>query len=258
MRPTVAPFIVAVVVTAACGGSSSDVASPSQPPLPVGVETAHYTFHYAQGDSVNAAWQEPYHEWATARLGVTLPKRIGYYKYQSRQAMGEHTGHYNTNGYADTDRLEIHTLWATDNHEVVHLFMSTVGQSTGLFSEGVAVAFQCDPAAGDFESRFNGEEVHHAARRYLASGELVLPLSRIIETQGFRAITDSTMSYREAGSFVRFLIDRYGLDRFLAFYGSGVVVDSTAVTISSRFASTMGVSIEDAEAAWLQLLRDGT
>jgi hypothetical protein len=236
-----------------CGGDA--VSTAAAPPLPLALQTAHYSFYCASGDGVDAGWQEAYHEWATARLGVRLPGRIGYYKYRSRQEMGVHTGRYNTNGYSDAARLEIHTLWATDNHEVVHLFMSTIGQSSALFSEGVAVAFQADPVHGAYESVFNGEEVHRSARRYLDAGSLVLPLDRIVETKGFRAVSDEVLAYREAGSFVRFLIDGYGLDRLLAFYRSGTSPDETREAIKGHFNTTFGVAFEEAEAEWLDMLR---
>ena len=250
----VAALGLALLTAAGCG---SNPAAPSIPPLPVASETEHYVFHAAAGDAVNAAWQETYHQWALGRLGVQPSRKIGYYKYRSQQDMGEHTGRYNTNGYADVARFEIHTLWPTDNHEVVHLLTSLVGDSTALFSEGIAVAFQTDPANGRFDSVFNGEEVHHAARRYLESGQLVLPLDRIVDSAGFRAVTDSVLSYREAGSFVRFLIDRYGLDAVLTLFRGGAYSD-TAQTVKTRFQAAFGVALDEAEAAWLAMLREGS
>jgi hypothetical protein len=242
----------------AAAGCDSPPSSPSRSPLPVAAETAHYVFHAGQGDTLDTAWQEAYHSWAIGRLGVQPARKIGYYKYTSRTDMGDRTGRYNTNGYADPAAFEIHTLWPTDNHEVVHLFMSLVGQSTALFSEGMAVAFQTDPVRGIFESRFNGEEVHAAARRYLAAGQLVLPLDRIVETNGFRSISDSTLSYRQAGSFVRFLIDHYGLEQVLAFFRSGGSATDTAATVKAGFRAALGATFEEAEAAWLEMLRTGT
>ncbi len=250
----VALALGALVVLGGCGGNKTPT-SGTVPPLPIGAETAHFVFHYAPGNTADASWEETYHVWATGRLGLTLSQKIGYYRYQSRQDVGDHTGNYNTNGFADPIRMEIHTLWGTDNHEVVHLYMSTFGQSTSLFSEGIAVAFQTDPSHGDSRSMFNGVEVHQACRDYLATGQLVLPLDRIVENSGFRAITDATLAYREAGSFVRFLIDRYGLDRFIAFYKSGVTLNDTKDVIKPRFAGAIGVSLEDAEAAWLEFLK---
>jgi hypothetical protein len=254
MRSIGTLIAIALLAAAGCGGTSGP-AAPGAAPLPIVADTAHYTFYCAPGDSVDAQWQETYHEWATARLGVQLSRKIGYFKYRSRQDMGDHTGRYNTNGYADTARGEIHTLWSTDNHEVVHLFMAALGDAPGLFSEGVAVAFQTDPARADFQSRINGEEIHHAARRYLDSGLLVLPLDRIIETSGFRSLPDSTLSYCEAGSFVRFLMDRFGLDRVVGFFQSGVRSDDLRAAIKSRFRDAFGFEFEHAEAEWLEVLR---
>ena len=249
-----ASIVLTVLVTAGCGGSSPS--SPSETPLPVVAETEHYVFHAASAGSVDTAWQEVYHRWAVGRLGVQPPRKIGYYKYTSRQDMGDHTGKYNTNAYADTSAFEIHTLFSTDNHEVVHLFMSLIGDAPGLFSEGIAVAFSTDPKAGDFESKFNGVEVHAAARTYLETGQLVLPLDRILENKSFRDIPDSVLSYREAGSFVRFLIDRYGLDRVLALFPGGSYTDSAAA-IRGRFEAAFSVTVAQAEDAWLEMLRSG-
>jgi len=246
---------LAILAVAACGSSP---ASPSAPPLPVSSETEHYVFHAAAGDTVDGAWQEAYHQWAVSRLGVQPGRKIGYYKYTSRTDMGDHTGSYNTNAYADPVRFEIHTLWPTDNHEVVHLFMSLIGESTALFSEGMAVAFQTDPVKGVLESRFNGEEVHSAARRYLQGGQLVLPLDRIIETSGFRSIADPTLAYREAGSFMRFLIDRHGLETVLAFFRAGGSPTDGAETLKTRFRAAFGQTFGEAEVAWLDMLRAGT
>jgi hypothetical protein len=252
----VAAITLAASMAAGCGGSSPS--SPSKAPLPVAAETDHYVFHAAAGDRIDTAWQEAYPQWAVGRLGVQTGRKIGYYKYTSRQDMGDHTGSYNTNGYADIATFAIHTLFSTDNHEVVHLFMSLIGDPTALFAEGIAVAFQTDPVAGSFESRYAGEEVHASARRYLLAGQLVLPLDRIIESSGFRAIADTTLAYREAGSFVRFLIDRYGLEKVLAFFRSGGSYSDTAAAVKARFRPALGVTLEEAEAAWLEMLRGET
>jgi hypothetical protein len=241
------------VAAAQCGGSSGPT-SPSQTPLPVVNETANFRYHYASGDQVDGGWMETYHAWATTRLGIRVPQKIDYYKYQSRSAMGDHTGHYNTNAFANPERFEIHTLWPTDNHEVVHVYTALVGRPSDFFNEGIAVAFQTNPATGDFESVFNGQQVHSACRQYLQLGTLVVPLDRIITTTGFRAVTDDVLSYRESGSFVRFAIDRYGIERVLEFFRvSGR--DDSAATIKTRFQTALGVSLESAETDWLAMLR---
>jgi hypothetical protein len=253
LRAPIIPVLPLLLMLAACGGSGGPTA-PTQTPLPVANESASFRYHYAEADRVDADWQETYHAWATARLGVRLPQKIEYYKYQSRQDMGNHTGNYGTNGFAEPARFELHTLWPTDNHEVVHIYTALVGRPSDFFNEGIAVAFQTNPATSRFESVFNGQEVHQACAQYLQNGTLVVPLNRIVLTNDFRAIGDSVLSYREAGSFLRFMIDRYSLERVLEFFRISSRTDSIA-TISVRFQTALGVSIEDAEAAWLAMLR---
>jgi hypothetical protein len=246
--------ILALSAAAGCGGSAGPT-TPSLPPLPVANESASFRYHYVAGDRVDADWQETYHSWATARLGVSLAQKIEYHKYQSRQAMGERTGNYNTNGFAEPSRFEIHTLWPTDNHEVVHVYTALIGRPSDFFNEGIAVAFQTNPAAGDFESVFNGQQVHNACSQYLQAGTLVLPLDRIVSTTAFRAVGDQVLSYREAGSFVRFAIDRFGITRVLQFFRISSRTDSLA-TIQERFQSAFGLSMEAVESEWTAMLRN--
>lgn len=251
--PFVPLFVPLILMLAACGGSGGPTA-PTQTPLPAASESASFRYHYAAGDRVDADWQETYHAWATAQLGLHVPQKIEYHKYQSRQDMGNHTGNYGTNGFAEPARFELHTLWPTDNHEVVHIYTALVGRPSDFFNEGIAVAFQTNPATSRFESVFNGQEVHQACAQYLGNGTLVLPLTRVAQTSDFRAITDSVLSYREAGSFVRFMIDRYGIARVLEFFRISSRTDSIP-TINARFQTALGVSLEDAETAWLTMLR---
>ena len=169
--------------------------------------------------------------------------------------MGDHTGNYNTNGFAEPASFELHTLWPTDNHEVVHIYTALVGRPSDFFNEGIAVAFQTNPAASQFESVFNGQEVHQACRQYLQAGTLVVPLDRVITTSDFRAVSDTVLSYRQAGSFMRFVLDRYGVQRTLDFFRASSSSDSLA-TIKARFPAAFGVSIGTVESDWLAMLRN--
>lgn len=243
---------VAVVLlqAAACGSSSDTPSGPTASSLPLAAESSNFRYYYSPGDTVQIDRQEAFHAWAVARLGVAMPQRIDYRKYTSRDDMGSKTGRYNTNAYAEPALFTLHTLWTWDNHETVHIYTALVGRPSDFFNEGIAVAFQTDPMNGDFEPRFNGEQVHAAARRYRQLGQLVLPLSNIVTSTGFRSITDSTLSYREAGSFVAFLIDRFGLDRVLAFFRASTRDDALSV-VESRFQQAFGTALADAEAEWL-------
>ena len=242
-------FILALVVAAAC----ESPAAPSPFTLTERIETPHFIFRMSAGDKVDTVWQEAYHEWAVAALQVTITRPITYNKYLSRVHMGDVTGTYNANGYANAEgsAFEIHTLWATDNHEVVHLYSSAFGRTVALFSEGLAVAFQVNAPAGETVPKWSGTPVHTLARTFRAQGRLA-PLLSIAATNSFRAI-DPNLSYPEAGSFVRFLIDTHGLDAIKRLYAASQPSDS-AERIAATFTSVYGVSLTDAERAWWMML----
>jgi hypothetical protein len=184
-------------------------------------------------------------------LGVTSLRKITYNKYTSRAHMQAVVGVGNTNAYADRNAYAIHTLWPTDNHEVVHLFTSTWGDPVALVNEGVAVAFQIDPSR-DLTPRWSGSALHDLARQFRQQGRLV-PLARLAETASFRA-EDSNVTYPEAGSFMRWLIDEYGLDRVRALYARATGPNEGAAGVRASFAAVYGRSLDDLESAWQAML----
>lgn len=239
-------LLIAALLSAACGDNNP--VSPSDV-LTATLESASFSYRFSPGENPEVNRQEAHHAWATARLGIVLPQRVIYNKYRSREQMREATGRGDTNGFAEPERFTVHTLWPWDNHEPVHVYTALIGRPSDFFEEGMAVAFQTDPAAGDFESRFNGQRVHEAAAGYRRTGQL-RPLDHIVETSSFRSVADSTLAYRQAGSFMRFLIDRHGLERVKNFFRISGRSDSKAV-IAQRFEAVFDRPLEAAEAEWL-------
>jgi hypothetical protein len=251
-RLLVAFLFATAVLVASCGDSPTGPSSTAS--LPLVRETAAMRYYHEPGDAIDFDRQEAFNAWALTRLGVQPPRPVEYRKYFDRAAMGRYTGNGNTNGFAEPELWRFHTIWPFDNHEVVHVYSAMVGRPSDFFNEGLAVALQTDPFGHDFVVRFNGQSVHEACRAYLAAGTLPRPLSSYVTTQGFRAISDTVLSYRMAGSFVLFLTDGYGMDAMEAFM-RGASRDDSLSTIRGRMVSTFGVSLEDAEAIWLALIR---
>ena len=81
--------VTLALAAAACGGSPTSPSESSARPLDRTIETTSYEFRYSEGDSVDASWQEAYHAWAVAALQVSVPRKIRYNKYTSRQHMGD-------------------------------------------------------------------------------------------------------------------------------------------------------------------------
>lgn len=241
--------IVLVSAAVACGSP----AAPTATPLPLQHETAGMKYYHATGDTIDVDWQETYNAWAIERLGVRPPQPLEYYKYRSKADMGAHIGVYTTNGYNEAELFRIHSIWSTDNHEVVHVLSALIGRPSDFFNEGFAVSFQTDPKRGDLSVRFNGMQVHDACRDYRGSGAMPHPLVDYVTTSRFRSIQDTVMSYRMAGSFMLHLTERFGLPSVLEFLRGGGANESLA-TIQARMQTVFGVSLEDAESSWLQML----
>lgn len=248
------PGAVALALVACNQGSPTGPTSTT--PLPFVRESATMRYYYEAGDTVDVERQEAYNAWALARLGVQPPQPVEYRKYQSREAMGRYTGNAGTNGFAEPALWRFHTIWPFDNHEVVHVYTAMVGRPSDFFNEGIAVSFQTDPARAIFTASFNGLDVHEASRGYLQSNQLPLPVSRYVTTTEFRTIPDQVLSYRFAGSFVRYLTERFGMPAVLAFF-RGSTRDDSLASIRVRVQDAFGRTLDDIEAAWLVFLRSG-
>lgn len=250
----VAALALALLLAVGCGGNT-----PTGPTATSGLpflrETPTMRVFAEPGDSVDTDWQEVYNAWALARLGLQPIRKVEYRKYTSRDAMGRYTGSYNTNGFAEPADWRFHTIWPRDNHEIVHVYTAPLGRPSDFFNEGLAVAFQTDPAAGVFAARFNGQDVHEACRSYLAAGQLPLPLSNYVTTTPFRSIQDQVLSYRVAGSFVRFLIERQGMTAVLDLVRQAGGRDESLSAIRTRTETVFRRSLDELEADWLAMLR---
>lgn len=245
----------AVLIFAAGCGRDTPTGPSAASPLPFLRETATMRVYAEPGDQVDTDWQEAYNTWALAQLGVQPPRKVEYRKYASREVMGRYTGNFTTNGFAEPADWRFHTIWPRDNHEIVHVYTAPFGRPSDFFNEGLAVAFQTDPVAGLFAARFNGQDVHEACRASLSAGQLPLPLAGYVTTTPFRNIQDQVLSYRYAGSFVRFLIEGQGLPAVIEFFRQSGGRDESLAAIRVRTQGVFGRSLEDLEAAWLAMLR---
>lgn len=247
--PRLACVLLVCTFVSTCGGSSPTGPSASGPALTEIVTTAHFEFRYSRGDSIDTAWQEAFHEWATRELQVTVTRPIVYSKYLSPMHMlALHYGPGNVNAWADPDLFTVHTIWPTDNHETIHLYSSTIGRMTSLFNEGLAVAFQVDPMRGDMTPRWNNRHVHDIAASLRASGRLV-PLGSVLTIDAWRGL-DSQVSYPMAGSFVRFLLDAHGGIGPIRQLFAGSTQTDAPTLVRSKFEAAYGRTLEALEADW--------
>lgn len=237
---------IAAVFFVSCGDKSSSTGpSFTSRPLNQRYDTADITFYYAEGDSVNAAYQQAFHEWAVPYLGITLPQRLRYYKYFDNSHMQEITGQ-TYGSWADPERYAIHSVEEQQGHEAIHVYSSVIGWPSDFFTEGIACALDINPFTGE-EVPFFGAPVHTICRNWLSEGSLY-PLQDIVANDGFWD-RSWRQTYPQAGSFTQFVIDEFGLETLKSLFRAIDDYDSTE-TILNAFESVVGIPLEEAERLW--------
>ena len=219
-------LIAGFSLLAACGGEAPPTLANT---LTETQTSAHYIYHYTPGDSVNPVYQEAFYNWDSAQLSVNLGQKIQYYKFTDANQKQQLTGMAG-NGNADPSTDSIYSIWPKDNHETTHLLTATIGMPTPFINEGMAVANQTDPLDKIYTPDWNGNSPHHWAKQYLQAGQLPA-LSSLLDKSAFEAF-DPNMSYPIAGSFIRYLIDTYGITAVLKLFPGASYSDSPSTTMS--------------------------
>lgn len=226
------------------------------------VESEHFVFFHAPGDRVWPDRQDVFHRWAIQYLDVGVAGKITYFKFATPEdmeaAIGQRGG-----GRAYPWALSVATVHSWHPHEAFHIYGALLCQqgTIRLYNEGLVVAHEFDPLNENWVSQWNRRELDEPyiyAEQILehrAAG-ILYPIEDILESEDFNRISrehGSRVLYDEAGMFVDYLIDQHGLDTMKEAYCS-VEYEDNRETIKERFADVFGITVGDAEQAWLAYL----
>ncbi|MBU2595813.1 hypothetical protein KJ713_03220 [Patescibacteria group bacterium] len=180
-------------------------------------KSRHYIFHYFPNSLAEKEIKEivknqeaTYFE-ILDFLGVKNNKIINYFLYPDNKIKGEMMGD-DGNGNTVRDKFEVHAVYKQDikcigAHEDTHLLSLPLGLSVELFREGLA----------EFMSKTWHHKSHNFwVRKYLTENKIP-DLSVIIDDEKWDKI-DDMVSYPCAGSFVKFLIRKFGKEKFFELY----------------------------------------
>ena len=182
--------------------------------------TAHFRFHVEQGSDAHARLPVFMARFERDRRAVLdllgeprYPQRIDVFIVDARADLAALFGR-ETNGVAQY-RTNVIGIVATPEwsaataHEVLHVIAMNLWGVTELWlNEGLAVY-----AAGNW----HGSDLHETAAALMAADDAI-PLRRLIAN--FRA-QEEARAYPLAGSFVRFLHERFGDDALRAIWERG-------------------------------------
>ncbi|UCG59840.1 MAG: hypothetical protein JSU70_10030 [Phycisphaerales bacterium] len=106
-------------------------------------------------------------------------------------------------------------------HETTHVLMRPYGSPPALFNEGLAVYMSERLGAHALDAMGGGESSVYERVRELRSKNQWIPLEELLTyTEIGSGKTNPPVAYPEAASFVKFLVETYGKERFLKAYGT--------------------------------------
>lgn len=154
-------------------------------------------------------------------LGITSKVRIQLILFEDGQRKHWETGHQG-NGWAFGNTIvEVYNekTKLDPYHETVHILMRPFGNPPALFNEGFAVYMSERLGASSLRYLSGGEsKIYERVRKLKAKNELW----ELKELVGFTEIgsmkTRPPVAYPQAASFVKFLVETYGKERFLEVY----------------------------------------
>jgi prepilin-type processing-associated H-X9-DG protein len=154
-------------------------------------------------------------------LDITSRVRIRLILFEDGQRKHWETGHQG-NGWAFGNTIvEVYNekTKLDPYHETVHILMRPFGNPPALFNEGFAVYMSERLGANSLRYLGGGEsEIYERVKELKAKNELW----ELRELLGFTEIgsmkTRPPVAYPQAASFVKFLVEKYGKERFLDIY----------------------------------------
>jgi prepilin-type processing-associated H-X9-DG protein len=223
--------------------------------------TAHFDIYYFKNstaareiDQIGGQKDEGFQE-VCRFLGKDSDVRIRLVLFEDGQTKRNATGHQGAGWayghtivevYNEKEKLDPY-------HETAHILMSPLGNPPALFNEGFATYMSERLGTHALDNLGGGQAtLHQRAGELKARGDWI-ELPRLLSfTEIGSKRTRPPVAYAEAGSFVKFLIEAYGKDKFLQAYGTLQNSDTTTVRQENlrKLAAIYGRPVAELGAQW--------
>ena len=128
-------------------------------------------------------------------------------------------------------------------HEPTHVIATSQGKPNRYLDEGLAVFMQ-EKFGADKSYPNMGEDVHRVTARLIKKVGEPVSIYKLEETRNSSMVGDlRRLAYLQEGSFVRYLIEKYGLDGFMAMYEG------------KSYEKVYKKSLEELERDWKEFIR---
>lgn len=247
------------------------------------IEIEHFVFYASEEKEVDIESQERFYKYVAKLFEIEPEEKITYIKCKNsehiQKIMGKEIKGIDgySGGYKDKNKNYVPLILSTkewENHELIHTFQHLISETTSFFCEGLATAYEIDISKTGHPSPpyvrwFPGKLslnwylqnlIIKREQQYIDITEILT--SEDFEIDGHRIIKiwlddlyRLNIVYIEAGSFVRYLLDSYGLKTFFRFLKISDPSDSK-LEIEKKFLKIYGISIREIEKQWLNFLRE--
>ncbi len=178
-------------------------------------ETKYFVCHYTEGNAptpLQTRGLDEFYEELSSYLDLSLERKIDYYNCDSTKEVGQFFGMAPAVGRGHILNYAVAATSWRSFHEVVHVLLGQIcrKQPTSLIIEGSACYF----GGTSLVTR----EAQLLWTKTLVENKESLPISTISREEGFWSAEDMNDPYAEAGSFVGFLIETYGISKFKELY----------------------------------------
>jgi carbohydrate-binding DOMON domain-containing protein len=184
-------------------------------------------------------------------MKFSFDDKVEYYKASSPQECGRLLTQPPFNGLAAVTcqdsipwfQIAVSTTF-NNPHEVMHIISLSSGipYSNLFFSEGIAVAYG--------GTTFQTAEYAHIYSRNVLDKTKYIPIKRLLTMNKRDFLRLNYITYQESGSFVRYLVDEYGIDKLRDFISK---FDSSG-DLDAQSMSVFNSSLDDLEKKWKEYL----
>jgi len=228
---------------------------PREAPLDQRMESLHFIFYYAKGDTIteeNIKEIETHFTGFCKDFDVSLSAKIDYYKYASREHKKFHTDRSGDSLAILKPQNDIHTIYPTNVHEMVHILAQYFGNPPLFLSEGIAVAYPGYYTLGYARYGYiKKRNLNERVKSLRKKGELI-PLEQLLDVKIFME-NGGDRSYVPSGSFVRYIIDKYGTGKFKDLY-STVKWDTSPGDFKKTFKQIYSIEFKKASEEWMKFV----
>jgi len=201
---------------------------------------------YAEGgkpSEATAAAVEDYVRKVCLVLDIVPKEPVAYYKYNT---IAQKTAETGNSAPSHLEGGAVHAAsWDEREDLVLALMLQEVGDSTLVLAEGVALYVTAEVEGRDI----------YAPMRELIRNQGLMPITKFIDPTVL-AVAPRHVQEAEFGSFIGYLIQRFGVDKFKRFYAYADAKQAKP-QVPARYKEVYGTSLEEGEKDWAAFLQSG-